>query len=462
VLRSDDGGRTFRVIAEGLDATDRVQFYPPLIADPRQPGTLYFGTQRVWRSQDGGEHWTPLSGDLTGGGAATLTALAVAPSASLLLYAGTSDGQVRVSRDGGTNWSPSAPLPGRFVTSIAVHPLLAERAFVGLSGFGSGHIFRTEDAGGSWQDISRDLPDIPVNALWVDALSPDRVYVGTDIGVFVLSPEGSWVPLRQGLPNAVVLGFSQNPATGLLVAATHGRGAFALLLGEPAASAPRIDAIVNAAGFENGPLAPGMTAILFGSNLAPGSAGAVGGIPLPLSLEETSLTVNGVPAPLFFVGPGQVNFLVPYEISGPLADVVLRSRSGEAAVRIPRAAASPGITLAGTEANIFHGNNTRVWDFSPARYGEELVLFASGLGAVTPAVPTGSPTPASPAAPTDLLPTVRIGGQLAEVRFAGLTPGFIGLYQVNFIVPAGLLGRVPVALEADGVSSNVVTLLVVP
>ncbi|MGH9783656.1 MAG: WD40/YVTN/BNR-like repeat-containing protein, partial [Terriglobia bacterium] len=192
VRRSDDGGKTFRVVAEGLDPNDRVQFYPPLIADPNEPGTLYFGTQRVWRSQDGGEHWTPLSGDLTGGGSATLTALAVAPSSSLVLYAGTSDGLVKVSRDGGRIWSPSAALPGRFVTSIAVHSLLAERAFVGLSGFGTGHVFRTENGGGSWEDISRDLPDIPVNAVLVEPLSPDRVFIGTDIGVFVLSAEGSW------------------------------------------------------------------------------------------------------------------------------------------------------------------------------------------------------------------------------------------------------------------------------
>jgi uncharacterized protein (TIGR03437 family) len=461
VRRSDDGGNSFRVIAEGLDPNDRVQFYPPLVADPNQPGTLYFGTQRVWRSTDGGEHWTPLSGDLTGGGSATVTALAVAPSSSLVIYAGTSDGLVQVSRDGGSTWASAGTLAGRFVTSIAVHALLAERAYATLSGFGTGHVFRTENGGGSWEDISRDLPDIPVNAVLVEPLS-DRVAVGTDIGVFLLSPDGTWLPLKKGLPNAVVLGLSQNPATGLLVAATHGRGAFALLLREPALTAPRIDAMVNAAGFENGPLAPGMAVTLFGSNLAPNATAAPAGLPLPASLEGTTVTLNGAAAPVRAVAPGEVTFVVPYDVAGPLVDVVLRSRTGEAAVQTPIAAVSPGIFLAGADGSIYHGDGRRVWDFSPARSGEELVLYASGLGAVTPTVLAGLPAPSSPAARTDLAPRIRIGGQLAEVRFAGLTPNLIGIYQVNFVVPAGLAGRFPLVLESGAASSNTVLLPVVP
>lgn len=458
VRKSEDGGRAFRVIAEGLATTDRVQFYPPLIADPNQPGTLYFGTQRLWRSQDGGEHWTVLSGDLTGGGSATLTALAVAPSFSQVLYVGASDGRVQFSGDGGRTWFLSAPLPARFVTSIAVHPQNPTRAFVGLSGFGTGHIFRTDNTGANWEDISRNLPDIPVNAVLVDALSPERVYLGTDIGVFVLGPEDTWVALNQGMPNAVVLGLSQNPATGLLVAATHGRGAFALVLAEPAASALRIDSVANAAGKENSPVAPGMTVALIGSGLAATSAAANSSTSLPLSLAGTTLTVNGIPAPLFSVAPGEVLFLSPYGITGPLAEVILRSGSGEAALRVSRADASPGIFLSGGDPNIFHADNRRVFEFSPARIGEELVLFASGLGAVDPAVPAGSPSPSSPAARTVLLPTIRVGGRLAEVRFAGLTPGAVGLYQVNFIVPNGVSGRPLVVLESGGVASNPVQL----
>ena len=463
VRRSDDGGQTFRVISEGLDATDRVQFYPPFLADPNQPDTLYLGTHRVWRSQDSGESWAPVSEDLTGGAPATLTALAVAPNSSVVVYAGSSDGLVQVSTSGGINWFPAAPLPARFVTSIAVHPAIGARAFVGLSGFGTGHVFRTDDAGGSWQDISANLPDIPVNAVLLDAVSPDTVYLGTDIGVFVLAEDGSWTPLQQGLPNAVVLGLSQNPATGLLVAATHGRGAFALFLGEPSASALRINAIVNAAGFGNAPLAPGMGAALFGANLSAETVVAAGGGSLPVSLAGTSITVNGVPAPLFFAGPGQVNFLVPFGISGPMGEVVLRSERGEATVKVPQTPASPASFLFGTDPSVYNGSGSRVWNFSPAHPGDELVLFANGLGAVEPEVPSGSLAPSEPLAHTVLLPTIRIDGREAAVRFSGLTPGFVGLYQVNFVVPAETrTGRVPFVIESGGVRSPVLTLPVAP
>lgn len=462
IRRSDDGGATFREISQGLDPADRGQFYPPLIADPSQPGTLYFGTQRVWQSQDRGDSWQPLSGDLTGGAPATLTALAVAPSLPQVLYAGTSDGRVQISRDGGHSWSPSAPIPNRFVTAIAVDPRLPHRAFVGLSGFETGHVFRTDDSGGRWQDISGNLPDLPVNAVLLDATSPDRVYLGTDLGVFVSGPDGSWAPWTPGMPNAVVLGLSQNPATGLLVAATHGRGAFALTTGDPAASAPRIDAILNAAGFENGPLAPGMMAALFGANFASTTVTA-NLAPLPISLEATSVTVNGAPAPLISIAPHQLNFLVPFGISGPLAEVRLRNGGREAAVRIRRTDASPGIFLIGTEGRILHGDNTRVWDFSPAHNGEEIALYASGLGAVDPPVPSGSSTPLSPVSRTLRLPTVTVGGKPAAVRFAGLTPGgFPGLYQVNFVVPSGLAGKFPLLVEMNGTPSNSVSIPAVP
>ena len=463
VRRSDNGGRSFRLIAGGLDASDRVQFYPPLVADPNQPDTIYLGTYRLWRSQDGGEHWLPITGDLTTGGSATLTSLAFAPQSSLVLYAGTSDGQVRVSRDGGINWAPTEELPPRFVTSIAVHPTLSTRAFVGLSGFGTGHVFRSDDEGNSWEDISGNLPDIPVNAVLLDAVKPDTVYIGTDIGVFVLSDDGSWTPLQQGLPNAIVLGLSQNAETGMLVAATHGRGAFALFLGELAETAPRVNAIVNAAGFGNSSLAPGMSAALFGDNLAAETVLAPGGGQLPFQLSGTSILINGVFAPLFFADPGQVNFLVPFGVSGPMAEVVLRRGLREATVKIPLTSASPAAFLAGTNPSVHRPDGSLVTDLAAANPGEELVLFASGLGAVEPAVSSGAPAPSAPLAHAIVLPTIRVEGRDAEVRFAGLTPGFVGLYQINFVVPVETrAGPVPLVIESGGVAGPVLTLPIAP
>jgi adhesin/invasin len=146
-----------------------------------------------------------------------------------------------------------------------------------------------------------------------------------------------------------------------------------------------------------------------------------------------------------------------------MADVVVRSPAGEVAVRVPQALASPGFFVNGAEVSVYRGNGAPVWDFAPGRSGEELVVFAGGLGAVSGEAAAGTPAPASPLAHALVVPTVRVDGRVAEVRFAGLTPGFIGLYQINFVVPAGTrAGRVPFVLEADGVSSPVASLPVAP
>ena len=468
VRRSDDEGRTFQSVSEGLDLSDRVLFYPPFLPDPSQPGLLYLASHRVWQSLDRGDHWTVLSGDLTGGGSAAISALALAPGDSQMLYAGTSDGRVQFSGDGGGTWSLAASLPDRFVTSIAVDPQSPQRAFAGLSGFGTGHIFRTDNSGGSWEDVSGNLPDIPVNIVLVDPNAPQTVYVGTDIGIFVLAEDGTWSSFNQGMPNAVVLGLSINPVTGLMVAATHGRSAFGLAWGEPARSAPRMDALLNAADFARGPLAPGLAVALFGSHLANTTAFPQTAFlfpfpyPLPLELGGTAVYVNDVLAPLFFVSPGQVNFLVPYSVLGPTASITLRNASGEASARLPLGDASPGIFQSEEGDSFFQDNGTPVSEIAPAQPGETLSLFASGLGAVNPPIVSQSRAPFFPLTTTTNLPVVRVGGIQAEVLFSGLVPGTVGRYRVNFAVPAGLAGNVQVVVEMGGVTSKSVTLPLLP
>ena len=460
VRRSDDGGKSFSLIATGLDPADRVLFYPPLVADPNQPGVLYLGTYRVWQTRDRGDNWTPLSADLTSG-TGMISALALAPSSSLVLYAGTSDGLLWVSQDGGRNWLRSAPIPNRYVTSIAVDPGAPQRAVVGLSGFGSGHVFRTDNFGASWEDLSRNLPDVPVNAVLLDASSPDTIYIGTDIGVFVLRADGTWAAMQDGLPNAIVLGLSQNSATGLLVAATHGRGVFAIPTGGPAVIVPRIEVVANGASFETPPVAPGMVAALFGANLAAATLPS-GTVPLPASLAGTTVFVNDVAAPLFFVSGTQINFQVPFGVAGPVAEVRVRNSAGEAVMHVPSGDAGPGIYQDGGLGSIVHGNGAPVTDTAPAQRGEELALFANGLGVVQPAVPSGTASPFSPVAQTPTAPIVRVGGVAAETKFSGLSPGFVGLYQVNFVVPASVSGATTVSLEMSGSTSNTVRMAVAP
>lgn len=234
--RSDGGGYALKV--SGIALSDRAAFIPPLVMDPSHSSTLYFGTYRVYRTIDRAESWAAISPDLTDG-SGVVSAIAPAPSNDHTVYIGASTGQVYVTSDAGKSWDArGASLPVRYVQDFAVDRADWKTAYVAFSGFGSGHVYRTTTAGQSWTDVSTNLPDIPVNAVVVDPASRGFVMVGTDVGVFTSSDSGgTWSRLAQGLPNVAVFDIAYNPATGTLIAATHGRGMFALQLNRPLALA---------------------------------------------------------------------------------------------------------------------------------------------------------------------------------------------------------------------------------
>jgi hypothetical protein len=194
--------------------------------DRVDPQVLYFGTFRIYRTADRGELWAPISSDLTAGGG--ISAIAVTPSDPAVIYAGSSTGDLHVTMDGGGVWTAiNTSLPNRFITDIAIDEVDPRIALVTLSGFGSGHVFKTADAGASWLDVSANLPDVPVNAILIEPGTPSIVYIGTDLGAFV-STDGaaSWSPFNDGLPQVAVFDLAIMPNTGVLLAATHGRGMF--------------------------------------------------------------------------------------------------------------------------------------------------------------------------------------------------------------------------------------------
>ncbi|MBI4409928.1 MAG: Ig-like domain-containing protein [Gemmatimonadetes bacterium] len=215
---------SFQLVLNGIDTSDRGLFIPPLVMSPTKPQRLYFGTFRLYRTDNRGDAWAAISPDLTQGGG-RISAIAEAPSDSLTIYVGTSNGLVQVTSDGGGSWTRiTTNLPTRFVTAIALHPVDADVAYVTFSGFGSAHVFKTTDRGASWQSISGDLPDVPVNAF---AHVSAELYVGTDLGVFRSMDGGaSWTPFNDGMPNVAVFDLVYRPSLGTLVAATHGRGMF--------------------------------------------------------------------------------------------------------------------------------------------------------------------------------------------------------------------------------------------
>ena len=222
------------------------------------------------------------------------------------------------------------------------------------------------------------------------------------------------------------------------------------------------EGIVNTASYTPGaaPVAPGSIVSLFGRELVD-TTSVAGSLPLPRELSGVRVLVGGIEAPLVAVVSGdnfdQINFQVPLELAGLThADVVVLSNGhysdAEGLTLAPSVPALFTLNQSGTGgAAALRSDFSLITDQRPARAGDTILLFGTGLGAVTPPPNTGEP----PAGLTSLAGNlqVTIGGQPARVRFAGLAPGFVGLYQINADVPAGVTGQPEIRLVVDGISS---------
>ncbi|MCZ6750431.1 MAG: Ig-like domain-containing protein [Acidobacteria bacterium] len=223
--------------------------------------------------------------------------------------------------------------------------------------------------------------------------------------------------------------------------------------------------IVNGASFApaSTSLSPGSIISIFGTNLS-ASTVAAEALPLPTSLANTTVEIGGIQAPLFFVSPAQINAQIPFELNGsPVSLTVDNGVSSSAPVSLTLDTVRPGIfsvdsSGSGPGAITHPGSQLPVSASLPATAGEFVQIFATGLGNVMPSVPSGQPAPIFTLSRTTSLVEVTMNGVPADVDFAGLAPGWVGLYQVNARVPEGIAGTVDVILVVDGVASNTVTM----
>jgi len=222
--------------------------------------------------------------------------------------------------------------------------------------------------------------------------------------------------------------------------------------------------ITNAASFSASiAAAPGGLISIFGRNLFVGTFRAAS-LPLLPSIDGLAVTIGGQPAPLLYASATQINVQVPPGMAGT-ATLVVSTNNGSDSAAITVEEAAPGLfSLDGTGSGAGAIRNfTRgavVSAASPARAGDALEIYATGLGAVSEELPAGSPAPLDRLLTTRAIPTVAIVGVQAEVLFSGLAPGYAGLYQVNVRVPSGVTAgpAVPVALSIAGRTSNTVTI----
>ena len=236
----------------------RFNWSSPLILSPHQSTTIYFGGNHVFKSVDRGDTWMIISPDLSyndpettdresGGltrdvtGAethATVLTISESPIKSGVIWAGTDDGRVQVTRDDGGEWTdvrPNIPAAsGRYwVSRVAASRYAEGRAYVTLDGHRSDNfdswVFRTDDYGVTWTDISSNLPDEPVYVIVEDTKNPDLVFVGTEFAVHGTVNGGeSWGRVMNGMPTVPVHDLVIHPRDGDLIAATHGRSVWIL------------------------------------------------------------------------------------------------------------------------------------------------------------------------------------------------------------------------------------------
>ena len=230
---------------------------------------------------------------------------------------------------------------------------------------------------------------------------------------------------------------------------------FTIALPTPATSS---DGILNAASFLPA-IAPGALITIFGSNLAAATA-QFSTTPLPVSLGDTSVFINGTSVPLLFVSPIQVNAQVPYEVKVGTAKLIVQSNGvSSAAVNFEVAATGPGVFTPPQSTHVLARNladGTLNAAETPARPGQYVTAYLTGQGLVDPQVTTGDVAPSSPPFPAPLAPVqVKIGGVTADLQFAGLAPGFIGgLLQMNVLIPDVPPGELSFDVTVGGVAAS--------
>jgi hypothetical protein len=221
----------------------RGQWLAPFVLSPHNPAVVTLGLNHVFRSHDRGATWSRISPDLSHARPdrigdipfQTVFSIAESPRVVGLLYAGTDDGRVWVTHDEGADWSEISEgiPPDRFIAEIV--PSAHDEATVYMVQNGkrdddfTPYVWKSTDYGTTWVSLADGVPSGPVNVIEEDPVNPRVLYLGTDVGVYVtVDGGGSWEALTAGMPTTFVQDMTLHPRDHVLVAATHGRGMFAM------------------------------------------------------------------------------------------------------------------------------------------------------------------------------------------------------------------------------------------
>jgi photosystem II stability/assembly factor-like uncharacterized protein len=221
----------------------RGQWLAPFILSPHNPNILYHGMQYVFRSLDRGDTWERISPDLTTNDAATrgdiryqtLFAISESPIKYGLIYAGTDDGRLWITKDGGKAWAEitAGLAPGKWMSRIIASAYELGTVYLTQNGKRDDdftpYVWKSTDFGKTWTSLAKGIPVGPVNVIREDPVNKDILYVGTDMGACVTTDGGkTWMVLGGNLPTVYVHDLVIHPRDNIIVIATHGRGMWAL------------------------------------------------------------------------------------------------------------------------------------------------------------------------------------------------------------------------------------------
>ena len=488
VYQTIDSGSTWHDRSAGLPFRSVTQ----VAVDPLDPSTAYATfsgyallgepqSGHVYRTHDGGNSWTDISGALPNIPVNDLVIDADVPGT---LYVAT-DAGVMVTTDGGSTWNPM----GTGLPRVAVLSLVMQR---------STRTLRAATHGRSMWDYV--LPTVVSSQPVISSLSPAGEIAG-DPG-FILTIKGSnlgsgmhvlWNGQDRQVGAATQTSMTvQIPASDIQLVGRASVMVFNPASGGGASTpasfivgpAPAISAggLVSSATTSIATASPGAIVSLYGSNLTgmtinTGDYAVV--YPLPSTLGGLSVNVGGSSAPLYYVSPGFINFQVPYTASSRATQIVTVTQGTmvSAAVQLAIAPVSPGLYSTNAQGTgqgsiriatdplapiaapvgVFPGSR-------PAKRSEYISIYCTGLGAVSPAAVAGYAASLTQLQDTVARPTVLIGNVQATLQFSGLTPGYAGLYVVNVQVPDGAPSgdAVPITFTIGGVTANTVTVAIAP
>ncbi len=240
---ASDGNWAFRgcqvtsATVNGITCSGSINFYAPLERGPGNPNTIYYGSDRLYRSANNGTNHTVVSQNPIQVGV-PISTIGIAQTDDNVRMVGLNNGALWGTTTGSStlvDLDPSNAIPNVAINRVVIDPTNADTAYVALSTFGQDSLYKTttlsslvDGIAPTWAAAATGLPQVPINVVVVDPINPANVYAGTDIGVYHSNNGGgTWLPYGQGLPRVAVFGMKiTNPLPRQLRIATHGKGMY--------------------------------------------------------------------------------------------------------------------------------------------------------------------------------------------------------------------------------------------